>query len=65
MEGVRRMITITKDTSSTNETNVLKMAQVATAKTIVKATKKLSEPCDKRTISQILRESNGGFSFRR
>lgn len=41
------------------------MAQVATVKTIVKATKKLSEPCDKRTISQILRESNGGFSFRR
>lgn len=42
------------------------MAQVAKAKAaIIKATAKLSEPCDSRTISQILRESNGGFSFRR
>lgn len=42
------------------------MAQVAKAKAaIIKATAKLSEPCDNRTISQILRESSGGFSFRR
>jgi hypothetical protein len=60
------MITINKDTSSSTETNVLKIAQMAKAKAaIFKATAKLSEPCDKRTISQILRESNGGFSFRR
>ncbi|MBB3234584.1 hypothetical protein FHS20_001424 [Phyllobacterium endophyticum] len=65
MEGVERMITITKDTSSSNETNVLKMAQLTKAGALAQVAKKLSEPCDKRTISQILRESNGGFSFRR
>ncbi|MEP7455353.1 hypothetical protein [Phyllobacterium sp. SB3] len=60
------MITINNDTSSTVDTNVLKMAQVAkTNSKLVKAAKKLSEPCDKRSISQILRDSSGGFSFRR
>ncbi|EJN04835.1 hypothetical protein [Phyllobacterium sp. YR531] len=60
------MITINNDTSSTVDTNVLKMAQVAKANSkLVKATTKISEPCDSRTISQILRESSGGFSFRR
>jgi hypothetical protein len=59
------MITINNDTSSSNETNVLKIAQVVKAKAALKAAKKVNEPCDKRTISQILRESSGGFSFRR
>jgi hypothetical protein len=60
------MITINNDTSSTVDTNVLKMAQVAkTNSKIVKAATTISEPCDKRTISQILRDSSGGFSFRR
>jgi hypothetical protein len=60
------MITINKDTSSTSGTNALKIAQVAKVKpALVKAAAKLSEPCDHRTISQILRDSSGGFSFRR
>ncbi len=60
------MITISKDNSSSTETNVMKIANVAKAKSaLIKAKTKLAEPCDKRTISQILRESNGGFSFRR
>ncbi|MRG55572.1 hypothetical protein SAMN05428967_2759 [Phyllobacterium sp. YR620] len=60
------MITITKDTSSLPDTNVLKIANIAKAKpTLIKATKKLSQPGESRTISQILRESSGGFSFRR
>lgn len=60
------MLTINKDTSSSIDTNVLKITQVTKVKpTFVKAAAKLSEPCDKRTISQILRDSSGGFSFRR
>ncbi|WP_280954602.1 hypothetical protein [Phyllobacterium sophorae] len=44
----------------------MKIAQVAKAKAaLIKGAAKLTEPCDKRTISQILRDSNGGFSFRR
>ncbi|MBA8902879.1 MULTISPECIES: hypothetical protein [unclassified Phyllobacterium] len=41
-----------------------KVAVKSSAK-LVKAAPKMAEPCDKRTISQILRESSGGFSFRR
>ncbi|MBA8880249.1 hypothetical protein [Phyllobacterium myrsinacearum] len=45
----------------------MKLPKVAvkSGATIAKAAAKLAEPCDKRTISQILRESSGGFSFRR
>ncbi|WP_256440603.1 hypothetical protein [Phyllobacterium sp. 628] len=44
----------------------MKLPKVAvkSAAVIAKAVK-MAEPRDKRTISQILRESNGGFSFRR
>lgn len=61
------MLTINKETASPSEARVMKLPKVAvkSGATIAKAAAKLAEPCDKRTISQILRESSGGFSFRR
>lgn len=59
------MLTTNKETSP-SEVRVMKLPKVAvkSAAVIAKAVK-MAEPRDKRTISQILRESNGGFSFRR
>ena len=60
------MITITNDTSTLPETNVLKLTKIIkTNTTQTKTTDKSSRPCESRTISQILRDSSGGFSFRR
>lgn len=61
------MLTINKETSSPSEARVIKLPKVGVkpSATMVKAAAKMAEPCDKRTISQILRESSGGFSFRR
>ncbi|SDP76150.1 hypothetical protein SAMN05443582_109130 [Phyllobacterium sp. OV277] len=61
------MLSINNETSSPSEARVMKLPKVAVKSSakLVKAAPKMAEPCDKRTISQILRESSGGFSFRR
>jgi hypothetical protein len=60
------MVAVKNDVSPVKGANVLALVSAAkVVPSIVKAASSTNQPCDTRTISQILRDSNGGFSFRR